>query len=88
MIFLEITVACMLVAQIMAWFYIRGVDYDAEQAEKAIRALSAELEQVKAKQRVFEKRFMKMTEPAEKVIISHEYHVKDAPHFPNSEGFS
>lgn len=78
---LEITSIILLAICIFESLQIRCLSSLLDDAIKGIQHLEAEQTRIKAKQRLFEQRFMRMSEPADKVIISHEYHSKDAPDF-------
>lgn len=85
---LEATTGTLLLITILTCLRVKCLSSENDELYKGIERLEAELEQVRAKQRVFEKRFQKMAEPTDKIAIVHEHKYSDinAPKYPNSEG--
>lgn len=65
---LEIMDLILICIIIVMGLYVKALSNENESQNEAIRGIRAELEAVRSKQRVFEKRFMRMAEP-EKLII-------------------
>lgn len=78
---LEIMDLILLMVVIMGAFYCKALSSENETLAKKMDWLNNQLEQVRAKQRVFEKRFQAMSQPAEKLVIEHKFEEKDAPKF-------
>lgn len=78
---LTVTVFVLILLCIGLIFLYKINSEDIKDLERAIERLTAENEHIKAKQRVFEKRFIKLSEPADKVVISHQYDDSKAPGF-------
>ena len=62
---LEIMDLILICIIIVMGLYVKALSDENEHQNEAIRGVRAEVEQVKAKQRVFEKRFQKLSEPAD-----------------------
>lgn len=77
---LEITVLILLAITVLTCIYCRYLSEVNDAIIDGMRELNAELEHLKAKQRINEKRFQKLAEP-EKLIIEHEYRAGDAPKY-------
>ena len=75
-----ITFTLIMISIGLAFLYKCNSD-EIKELSRAIRDLSAENTHIKAKQRVFEKRFIKMSEPADKIEILHKYDDSEAPKF-------
>ena len=78
---IELTVAFLLAAMVFMSFHLRRIDKELDEKEQEIRGIRFEVEQLKAKQKVTEKRFQKMVEPKDKLEIVHTYDDSDAPKF-------
>lgn len=76
---LEITVLILILADLGLAFLYRANSEDIKELEEANKALSAENTYIKARIKVIEKRFHKMSEPADKLLIVHKYDDEDAP---------
>lgn len=77
----EITVIILLIIVIICCFYNRALASENEEMQQTLKYLSNQIDQIKSKQKVFEQRFMKLSDPSDKVQIIHKYDDSDAPNF-------
>lgn len=76
MILLEVTTALLLIVSIIACAYVRYLAIQNEQLSEGISRISADLETVKAKQRVYEKRLQGMERPDKVIFLNPEKEVE------------
>lgn len=78
---LELSVLTLIMAVALGSLYIKlFILPDIRKLEEKSQHMAFEIEQLKAKQRVYEKRLMRAEVP-EKIVISHEYSERNAPTF-------
>lgn len=78
---LEIIDMVLIMATVLGAVYIKVfIVNELDLLRKNVGHLAADNEQLKAKQRVYEKRLIKMTTP-EEIVFKHEYSERNAPEF-------
>lgn len=79
-VLLEISVVFLLLAMFFMGIHMKMLDKELDEKDEAIRGIRFEIEQLKAKAKVYEKRLIKMYEP-DHIVIEHKYAENDAPNF-------
>jgi len=76
LILLEVTTALLLIVSVIACAYVRYLAIQNEHLSEGINRISADLETVKAKQRVYEKRLQGMERPDKIIFLNPEKEVE------------